>query len=138
MCSLINNLYWVHLIMCITLHSNKMSAILKIYSNYLCKGYLFCVSFWWHVYMIQVCEDLCSHFSNEKCSGFLFSMDSQSCVLTSFTGEEIQWYTAEEIYTHKLHCKEKNSYFYRRQRCVGLLISFYLTPCHLILKIVHV
>ena len=61
---------------------------------------------------IEVCQVICSTVEDEKCSGFLYHLKNQSCVLTSFTG----------IKDKKIDCNGE-SIFVRRRRCAGWIFS---------------
>ena len=68
---------------------------------------------------LSTCKELCTTYAPDKCSGFLYELESRSCTLTSYTGEEKAWYTSEEVEEAKDACSDKMAYFYRKIRCAG-------------------
>ena len=72
---------------------------------------------------IAVCKKLCSsQLEGEMCSGFLYDSLTRTCRLTSYTGEDKEWFTETEAIDRQEDCLGKKKYFYRKQRCIGKIL----------------
>ena len=68
-----------------------------------------------------VCQRLCSsELEGEMCSGYLYDSLTRTCILTSYTGEDKEWFTVAEADDRKEDCLRMKKYFYRKQRCIGI------------------